>query len=157
MLIDITWGIIIASCFLYFYILNIVFFRIHSFANCTRYNLFAHRKKSYQLLICKVAKNLPVLELLNHFIKSSTVAYKRAAYKKNLVYDVFWNVWYSYITSTCKKLTVDSPSRGNLVNVVPWQGQIWLISKITWPCQYYVINACGGLRLDSLPRDVFAV
>ena len=53
---------------------------------CTRYNLFVHRKKSYQLLICKVAKNLPVLELLNHFIKSSTVAYKRVAYKKNLVY-----------------------------------------------------------------------
>ena len=35
----------------------------------------------YQLLICRVAKNLPVLELPNHFIKSSTVAYK-----KNLVY-----------------------------------------------------------------------
>ena len=47
-----------------------------------------HRKKSYQLLICRVAKNLPVLELLNHFIKSSTVAYKRVAYKKNLVYIV---------------------------------------------------------------------
>ena len=40
---------------------------------------------SYQLLICRVAKNLPVLQLLNHFIKSSTVAYKRVAYKKNLV------------------------------------------------------------------------
>ena len=37
---------------------------------------------SYQLLICRVAKNLPVLQLLNHFIKSSTVAYKRVAYKK---------------------------------------------------------------------------
>ena len=32
------------------------------------------------------AKNLPVLELLNHFIKSSTIAYKRVAYKKHLVY-----------------------------------------------------------------------
>ena len=53
---------------------------------CTRYNLFIHRKKSYQLLICKVAQNLPVLELLNYFIKPSTVAYKRVAYKKHLVY-----------------------------------------------------------------------
>ena len=53
---------------------------------CTRYNLFVHRKKSYQLLICRVAKNLPVLELLNHSIKSSKVAYKGVAYKKNLVY-----------------------------------------------------------------------
>ena len=47
--------------------------------------LFVHWKKSYQLLICRVAKNLPVLELLTHFIKSSTIAYKRVAYKKNLV------------------------------------------------------------------------
>ena len=38
------------------------------------------------MLICRVAKNLPVLELLNHFIKSSTVAYQRVAYKKNLVH-----------------------------------------------------------------------
>ena len=44
------------------------------------------RKKSYQLLICRVAKNLPAPELLNHFIKSSTVAYKRVAYKRNLIY-----------------------------------------------------------------------
>ena len=55
---------------------------------CTRYNLFVHRKKSYQLLICRVAKHLPVLELLNNFIKSSTVAYKRVAYKKNLAYNL---------------------------------------------------------------------
>ena len=32
-LIDLTWGIVILSYFLYFYILNIVFFRIHSFTN----------------------------------------------------------------------------------------------------------------------------
>ena len=38
------------------------------------------------MLICRVAKNLPVLELLNHFVKSSTVSYKRGAYQKNLVY-----------------------------------------------------------------------
>ena len=31
------------------------------------------------------------------------------------------------------------------------------VSKITWPCQYYIINTCEGLRLDTLPRDVFAV
>ena len=43
--------------------------------------LFVHRKKNYQLLICRVGKNLPVLELINHSIKSSTVAYKQ-----NLVY-----------------------------------------------------------------------
>ena len=73
---------VIFSIFLYF---NIVFFRIH-LQICTRYYLFVHRKKSYQLLICRVAKNLPILELLNHFIKPSTVAYKRVAYKKNLVY-----------------------------------------------------------------------
>ena len=71
--------------FLYFYILNIVFFKLVHLQICTRYNPFAYRKKSYQLLIFRVAKNLPVLELLNHFIKSSTVAYKRVAYKKNLV------------------------------------------------------------------------
>ena len=46
------------------------------------YNLCVYQKKSYQLLICRVAKNLPVLELLNYFIKLSTVAYKRVAYKK---------------------------------------------------------------------------
>ena len=40
------------------------------------------------MLICRVAKNLAVLELLNHFIKSSTVAYKRVAYIKNLVYSI---------------------------------------------------------------------
>ena len=62
-----------------------VFFRIHSFTNFTCYNLFVHQKKNNQLLICRVAKNLSVLELLNCFIKSSTVAYKRVAYKKNLV------------------------------------------------------------------------
>ena len=66
-----------ASYFLYLHILNIVFFRIHSFTN-----LYTLQSFSYQLLICRVAKNLPVLELLNHFIKSSTVAYKRVAYKK---------------------------------------------------------------------------
>ena len=54
-------------------------------------------------------------------------------------------------------MPVHSSLRGNLVNIVPWQGEIWLIRKITWPCQYYVINTCGGLRLDSSPRDVFAV
>ena len=32
----------------------------------------------------RVAKTAP--ELLNHFVKSSTVAYKRVAYKKNLEY-----------------------------------------------------------------------
>ena len=84
-LIDITLGVTIASYILYFYILTIFLFQIHSFQMCTHYNLFVHRKKSYQSLICRVAKNLPVLELLNDFIKSSTVAYKRVAYKKNLV------------------------------------------------------------------------
>ena len=52
---------------------------------CTRYNLFVHGKKSYQLLVCRVAKNLTVLELIDHFISSSTVAYKQVAYKNNLV------------------------------------------------------------------------
>ena len=33
----------------------------------------------------RVAKNLPVLELLNHFIIPSTVAYKQVAYKKHVV------------------------------------------------------------------------
>ena len=49
---------------------------------------FIHLQICYQLLICRVAKNLPVLELLNNFIKSSTVDYKRVAYKKNLVYNL---------------------------------------------------------------------
>ena len=68
------------NCIIFLY-LNVVFFRI-----CTCYNLFGHRKKSGQVLICRVAKNLPVLELLIIFIKSSIVAYKRVNYKKNLVY-----------------------------------------------------------------------
>ena len=75
---------IIFSIFLYFKYIQFSFEFIH-LQICTCYNLFAHRKKSYQLLICRVAKNLPVLGLLNHFIKSSTVAYKRVAYKKILV------------------------------------------------------------------------
>ena len=57
---------------------------------CMHCNLFVHQNISYQLLICRVAKNPPVLELLNHFIKSSTVAYRRVDYKKNLAY--FQNV-----------------------------------------------------------------
>ena len=44
------------------------------------------------MLICRVAKNLPALELLNHFIKSSTVAYKRVAYKRNLFFKTNLNV-----------------------------------------------------------------
>ena len=70
---------------------------------CTRYNLFVHQKKSYQLLICRVAKNLPLLELLNHFIKSSIVAYKRVAYKKNLVY-LCHLVYASIIERWCLKI-----------------------------------------------------
>ena len=85
----------IASYFLYLHILNIVFFRIH-LQIYTRYNLFVHRKKSYQLLICRVAKNLPVLELLNHFIKSSTVPYKRVAHKKNLLYLISFLIVYIF-------------------------------------------------------------
>ena len=100
-LIHIIWGIIIASYFLYFYILNIVFFRIHLFTNLYVYNIFVHRKKSYQLLICRVAKNLAVLELLNHFIKSNTVAYK-----KNLVYSLYSSEWFpskkSFKWKNCK-------------------------------------------------------
>ena len=46
-----------------------------------------------KLLVCRVDKNLPVLELLNNFIKSSTVAYKRVAYKKNIVY-----LYYNFLT-----------------------------------------------------------
>ena len=73
---------IIFSIFLYFKYTQFSFEFIH-LQICTRYNLFVHRKKSYQLLICRVAKNLPVLGLLNHFIKSSSTADKRVAYKKN--------------------------------------------------------------------------
>ena len=47
---------------------------------------FCSSKEKLSVAFCRVAKNLPVLELLNHFIKSSTDAYKRVAYKKNLVY-----------------------------------------------------------------------
>ena len=67
---------VIFSKFLYFIYSLFIHLQIY-----TRYNLSVHRKKRYQLLICRVAKNLPVLDLLNHFTKSSTVAYK-----KNLVY-----------------------------------------------------------------------
>ena len=56
----------------------------------THYNLFANRKKSYKLLICRVAKNLRALELLNHFIKSSTAAYKRVAFKTSSVFALFF-------------------------------------------------------------------
>ena len=69
---------VIFSVFLYFKFIHLQI--------CTRYNIFFHQKKSYQLVIGWVAKNLPVLELLNQFIKSNTVPYKRVAYKKNLVY-----------------------------------------------------------------------
>ena len=67
----------ISLYFKYFFSFEFIHLQI-----CARYNLFVHRKKSYHLLICRVAKNLTVLELPNHFIKSSTVAYKRVAYKK---------------------------------------------------------------------------
>ena len=71
--------------------LDILGFKPENFINlqiCTRYNLFAYRKKSYQLLICRIAKILPVLELLNHFIKLRTVAYNRVAYRSS-VFDTF--------------------------------------------------------------------
>ena len=67
----------ISLYFKYFFSFEFIHLQI-----CARYNLFVHRKKNCHLLICRVAKNLTVLELLNHFIKSSTVAYKRVAYKK---------------------------------------------------------------------------
>ena len=83
---------IIFSIFLYFKYTQFSFEFIH-LQICTRYNLFVHRKKSYQLLICRVAKNLPVLGLLNHFIKSSSTADKRVAYKKSLVYFAWLFCW----------------------------------------------------------------
>ena len=66
------------------------------------------------MLICRVAKDLPVLELLNHFIKSSTVVYKRVAYKKNLVYvltsadiiSIFRVVYGYYTASKVKKISL---------------------------------------------------
>ena len=42
------------------------------------------KRKAFSCLSVELPKS--VLELLNQFIKSSTVAYKRVAYKKNLVY-----------------------------------------------------------------------
>ena len=42
------------------------------------------KRKAFSCLSVDLPKS--VLELLNHFIKSSTVASKRVAYKKNLVY-----------------------------------------------------------------------
>ena len=60
------------------------------------------------MLICSVAKNLPVLELLTHFIKSSTVAYKRVAYKKNLAY-------YFFLMTKDKLLKVAFPKENTLL------------------------------------------
>ena len=60
----------------------------------------------------------------------------------SLKYHVFLNVWYSGNTST-KKLGVDSSLR----DVPAIQICKIKINKITW----------ARLRLDSLPRDVFAV
>ena len=74
---------VIFSVFLYFKYSFLWNSFIYKFVHT---NLFVHRKKSYQLLICRVAKTLSVLEVLNHFIKSSSLAYKRVAYQKNLVY-----------------------------------------------------------------------
>ena len=72
---------------------------------CTRYNLFVLRKKSYQLLICRVAKNILGLEFLNHFIRSSKVAYKWVAYKtiqciRIKLVDVHrnWLNWFCFVT-----------------------------------------------------------
>ena len=100
-----------ASYFLYLHILNIVFFRIHSFTN-----LYTLQSFSYQLLICRVAKNLPVLELLNHFIKSSTVAYKRVAYKKSSLLCLepdFLSVAYLTVWNLSPSIQSDSsPSAG---------------------------------------------
>ena len=66
----------------------------------TRYNIFLHRKKSYQLLTCRVAKNLPILELHDHFIKSSTVAYKRVANKKCIEWGESCFITYDYVDTS---------------------------------------------------------
>ena len=73
-------------------ILSIFLYFKYSFLSNSFIYKFVHtiiflfiKTKSYQLLIWRVTKNLPALELLNHFIKSSTVAYTWVAYKKNLV------------------------------------------------------------------------
>ena len=42
------------------------------------------KRKAISCLSVELPKNLPVLELLNHFIKLSTDAYKRVAYKKKI-------------------------------------------------------------------------
>ena len=75
---------VIFSIFLYFKYSFLSNSFIYKFVHAIIFSLI--EKKSYQLLICRVAKNLSVVELLNNFIKSSTVAYKRVTYKKNLVY-----------------------------------------------------------------------
>ena len=75
---------IIFSIFLYFRNSFLSNSFIYKFVHSIIF-LFIERKAISCLSV--VAKNLPALELLNHFIKSSTVAYKRVAYKQNLVYN----------------------------------------------------------------------
>ena len=98
------------------------------------------------------------MQILNQQKVASTFLYTKDHKNQkfdflSLKYDISWNVWYSDNTSTCKNLAVDSSSTDVPAN------QICKIkiSRITWACQYYVINTCGGLHLDSLARDVFAV
>ena len=75
----------------------------------TRYNIFLHRKKSYQLLTCRVAKNLPILELHDHFIKSSTVAYKRVANKKCIEWGESCFITYDYVDTSYGMTTTVRP------------------------------------------------
>lgn len=68
-LILIPWGIIIAS---FFCLSSIKFIYV---LLLTHYKCFVQWKKSSQLFICRIVKNTPVF--VNHFSKSTTVAYKK--------------------------------------------------------------------------------
>ena len=57
-------------------------------------------KKSYQLLIWRVSKNPTALKFLNHFSKSSTVAYKWVNFY------AYNNVWLKYVLFTLVNFSV---------------------------------------------------
>ena len=82
-------GITIMSCLLIF-LINFSF----TFINLQlrpHYQFFVQWKKSYLFLICRVAKNLPVLELLNHCSKLVQLLINELVIKK-----IVYSNWFQF-------------------------------------------------------------
>ena len=100
----------LSNSFIYKFVLAIIFLLIE--------------RKAISCLSVELPKNVPLLELLNHFIKSSTVAYKRVAYIKNLVY--------VYLINILKWKTDYNKNDGNISSETRYYFYVFLFELLWW-------------------------